>query len=125
MKLFEDVIVDDDIRVKVPSRTSEGQDRIFVFEKLDKVSHKTYNDITYGRGGRKRGNPEAAVYFLFEKKCIAIEGLTEAEEKLLVDNNTTAKQVMLSDTGQYGLLIDMVLGRYLRIALPEAEELGN
>jgi hypothetical protein len=125
MKLFADVNIDDDIRVVVHSRTPEGNDRVFVFEKLDKVSHKTYNDIAYGRGGRRKGNPERAVYFLFEKKCKAVEGLTREEEQMLADNTLTAKQVMLSDTNEYGVLIDMIVGRYLNISLPDTEELGN
>jgi hypothetical protein len=126
MNLFDDIIKPDDIRVEVPSREEGKPSRVFVFDKLDKITHKSYTDIAYGRGGRRKGQPEKAVYFLFEKKLKSVEGLTEDEQKQLTEANVTAKQVMLADTNRYGILIDMVVGRYLSIALPDTEEeLGN
>lgn len=124
-KLFKDVIVDDDIRVTVRSREEGKPDRIFIFEKLDKVTHKNYTDIAVGRGGRRKGNTEKAVRYLFEKKLKDVEGLTEEEVHVLTENDLTAKQVMLSDSNEYGVLIDMIVGQYLAVALPDAEELGN
>jgi hypothetical protein len=124
IKLFSKTVIDNDIRVKVPTRDGE-QENVFVFDRLDKVSHKTYTDMAIGRGGRRRGNPDKAVYWLFDKKCKAIEGLTEDEQKQLDEAKLTAKQVMLADTNEYGILIDMVVGRYISIALPDTEEVSN
>lgn len=126
IKLFADVnVAGDEVNIVVHSRTPEGNDRVFIFENIDPVSHKTYNDIAYGRGGRRKGNPEKAVYFLFEKKLKRVEGLTDEEQAQLDEAKVTAKQVMLSDKTEYGVLIDMLIGRYINIVLPDPEELGN
>ncbi|MEW6212557.1 MAG: hypothetical protein AB1631_29800 [Acidobacteriota bacterium] len=122
-KLFSEIVASsDDIRITVPTEAGE---RTFVFDRLGTPTYKRYQDIVTGRGGRRRGDSWKATIFLFEKCCKDIEGLTDEEKKWLEENQKTAKQVLLSDVDTYGVLIDMVVGRYLTIALPDTEEVSK
>lgn len=122
-KLLSDLVsASDDFRVGVSSEG--GKERIFVFDRLDTSTYKRYQDILVGRGGRRKGDAWKASYFLFERKLKDVEGLTDEEKAWLESQDKTVKEIMLADNS-YGVLIDMVIGRYLNMVLPDAEELKS
>jgi hypothetical protein len=121
-KFLGDIVSPDDIRVVVSG--DGGNDRVFVFSKLDTVTYRRYQDILVGRAGRRKGDSWKATYFLFGKKCKDVEGLTEQEKQWLSEQNKSAKDILLSDT-EYGVVIDQAIGGYLRIAIPDADDLKS
>lgn len=121
-KFLGDIVSPDDIRITVSGEG--GNDRVFVFEKLDTYTYRKYQDILVGRAGRRKGDNWKATYFLFGKKCKDVEGLTDQEKAWLTEQGKTAKDVLVNDT-DYGVVIDQVTGRYLSIAVPDTDDLKS
>jgi hypothetical protein len=110
MKMFSDLVGADKVHVVVPG---EGDnERTFIFDRLDGETHRQYTDIYHGRSGRRRGDTTKATRFLFKKKCVDVQGLTDEEKQELEKSNQTAKDVLLADS-DYALVIDAIIGRYL------------
>jgi hypothetical protein len=124
-KLFSDVksVSADDIEIGLPSDVEGKPDRIFVFGKYDKAASKQYSNLAYGQG-RKKGNPQKAVLWLFGARLKAVKGLTEEEERAVEASQKSVKDIMLADP-DYFVLIDSLIGRYILAATPDPEDLKS